>query len=282
MNVVAWFLAGLAAGLIALFLLRPVLASAALARTNYRGHTLATAGGIVLVIALVGLGAVWALVDGMTDERGLSGAYVLVLFAAVGFGFLGMLDDLVAGEGDVRGFKGHVRALLKGQLTTGGVKLFGGGVLALVLVGSTIVTSPARLIVDGAIVALGANLGNLFDRAPGRVIKFSFLAYIPLALVAGTGFVGEALAPVMGAALALAWADQREELMLGDTGANVLGGVLALGATLVLGASARLVLLAALIALNAASELVSFSKIIDAVPPLRWFDRLGRVSDAAS
>ena len=27
---------------------------------------------------------------------------------------------------------------------------------------------------------------------------------------------------------------------------------------------------------NVASELVSFSRVIDAVPPLRWFDRLGR------
>jgi hypothetical protein len=30
-----------------------------------------------------------------------------------------------------------------------------------------------------------------------------------------------------------------------------------------------------LLAVNVAAELVSFSRIIDAVPPLRWFDRLG-------
>ena len=30
-----------------------------------------------------------------------------------------------------------------------------------------------------------------------------------------------------------------------------------------------------LLALNVAAELVSFSRVIDAVPFLRWFDRLG-------
>lgn len=278
MNIAVWFGAGAAAALVSLFLLRPVLAASVLARSNYRGHTLATAGGIVLVVAVLGLGAFWALIDGVTDEQGLSGPFVLMLFATIGFAFLGLIDDLVA-EGDTRGFKGHVRSLLKGELTTGGVKLFGGGVLALVIVGSTIVTSPARLLVDAAIVALGANLGNLFDRAPGRVIKASLLAYVPLALVAGTGLIGQSIAPLMGAALALWWADQREQLMLGDTGANVLGAVLALGATFVLGNTARLSLAAVLIGLNVASEFVSFSKVIDAVPPLRWFDRLGRIDE---
>ena len=35
-----------------------------------------------------------------------------------------------------------------------------------------------------------------------------------------------------------------------------------------------------LLALNVAAELVSFSRVIDAVPPLRWFDRLGRCAAA--
>lgn len=201
---------------------------------------------------------------------------MLVLFATLGFGFLGLIDDLVA-EGETRGFKGHVRALVKGELTTGGIKLFGGGVLALVLVGTSLADSPGRLLVDAAIIALGANLGNLLDRAPGRVIKVSLVVYLPLAIAIGATWWGTALAPVLGAALALLVADQREELMLGDTGANVLGGVLALGAVFTLGDPARLVLLVVLVALNLASEVVSFSKVIDAVGPLRWFDRLGRI-----
>ena len=78
------------------------------------------------------------------------------------------------------------------------------------------------------LIALAANLANLLDRAPGRVIKYSLLAYAPLAIVAGAGPVGVAAAPVMGAALGMLPEDLRERVMLGDTGANVLGGVLGL------------------------------------------------------
>ncbi len=91
----------------------------------------------------------------------------------------------------------------------------------------------------------------------------------------GTAPIGVAAAPVMGAALGLLPDDLRERLMLGDTGANVIGAVL--GLAVVLGArdSVRLVVMLVLLAVNVVAELVSFSRVIDAVPPLRWFDRWG-------
>ena len=79
------------------------------------------------------------------------------------------------------------------------------------------------------LIALAANLGNLLDRAPGRTIKFGLVAYVPIAIVLGTAPIGVAIAPVMGAALGLLGDDLRERLMLGDTGANVIGAVLGLG-----------------------------------------------------
>ena len=63
---------------------------------------------------------------------------------------------------------------------------------------------------------------------------------------------------------------------LGDTGANVLGGALGLAVVLDVGRGSRNVILVVLVVLNVAAELVSFSRVIDAVPPLRAFDRLGR------
>ena len=47
---------------------------------------------------------------------------------------------------------------------------------------------------------------------------------------------------------------------------------------MVLGTSetTRLIVMLALVALNVAAELVSFSRVIDRVPPLRAFDRAGR------
>ena len=52
--------------------------------------------------------------------------------AAVGFGLFGLLDDL-AGSTARRGFRGHVGALRQGELTTGLLKLVGGGLVAVVV-----------------------------------------------------------------------------------------------------------------------------------------------------
>ena len=112
------------------------------------------------------------------------------------------------------------------------MKLFGGGVVAIVLTAAPGEVSGRRLLADAALVALAANLGNLLDRAPGRTIKVGLLVYVPLALAAGTSPVGLAVASVVGAAAGLLHADLRERLMLGDTGANLLGAVLGLAVVL--------------------------------------------------
>ena len=136
--------------------------------------------------------------------------------------------------------------------------------------------SGRTLIVDAMLIALAANLGNLLDRAPGRTIKFGLVAYVPIAIVIGTAPIGIAIAPVIGASVGLLGDDLRERLMLGDTGANVIGAVLGLAVVLGSRDSIRLVVMLVLLGLNVAAELVSFSRVIDAVPPLRAFDQLGR------
>jgi hypothetical protein len=199
-----------------------------------------------------------------------------VVPATVGFALLGLFDD-VAGEGQSGGFRGHLRALAGGQLTSGMVKLVVGGALGIVVSqwlprGDEGVVGALR---DGAIVALAANLANLVDRAPGRVIKFTSLSFLAMALlVRAPNLVGPGVG--IGAGLGLLGADLRERCMLGDAGANALGALCGLSALVTVNTAAgRWVVLAALVGLNALSEVRSFSRIIDAVPPLRWFDRLG-------
>jgi UDP-N-acetylmuramyl pentapeptide phosphotransferase/UDP-N-acetylglucosamine-1-phosphate transferase len=278
-GLVAWVLLLLGGAVAALLLERGsvVLTSPVLQRTNYRGRSVATAGGLVIVLAvLVVEAARTALAEfGLGEELSDSLLRSMVLFACFAFAFLGLIDDLLAAPGD-RGFRGHLGALAHGRLTTGAMKLFGGGVVAIVLTAAPGEVSGRRLLADAALVALAANLGNLLDRAPGRTIKVGLLVYVPIALVAGTAPVGLALAPVVGATAGLLVADLRERLMLGDTGANLLGAVLGLAVVLEASRPVRTVVLVVLVLLNAASERVSFTAVIDRTPVLRQFDRLGR------
>jgi hypothetical protein len=198
-----------------------------------------------------------------------------VLGAVVMFGFLGLLDDLL-GDGNDRGLRGHVKAAFEGRVTTGFVKLGGGAAVALVLAGTVNGDRPGRVLVDAGLIALAANLGNLLDRAPGRTAKWALIAYVPLAVGAGTSAAGLALAVVAGTTLALLVGDLQERFMLGDTGANAVGAGLGMGAVVVGSPTTRTVTAAVLLGLTLLSEVVSFSRIIDAVAPLRWFDRAGR------
>ena len=271
------FAGGIASAVVLERAAAPVLAAPALRRTNVNGRPVATAGGIVIVLAvLVVEGARTALAEfGIGEELSDSLLRSVVLFACFAFAFLGLIDDLLGTEED-RGFGGHLRALRHGRLTTGTIKLFGGGVVAIVLTAAPGEISGRRLLADAALVALAANLGNLLDRAPGRTIKAGMIVYVPIALAAGTGPVGLALAAVVGASVGLLPADLGERLMLGDTGANLLGAVLGLGVVLEASRPVRTAVLIALVVLNVASERVSFTAVIARTPGLRQVDRLGR------
>jgi hypothetical protein len=257
---------------------RPSLQVAALARTNYRGVPLITAAGVLVPITMVLLAGFVRLMILITDRKPdwdqLIGPSVA---AAVGFSLLGLLDD-VLGEGQSGGFRGHLAALREGRLTSGMVKLMAGGAVALV-VSSGLARGDEGLVGalrDGAVVALAANLANLLDRAPGRAVKACAVAFA-VSMAASRSPTLAAPAAGLGAGLALLPDDLSERVMLGDAGANCLGALCGMAALVAVpAAEGRWVLLVALAAANAVSEVVSFSRVIDAVGPLRWFDRLGR------
>ena len=275
-------LLGAAVGALAWRSLQPTFAHPALQRENHRGAAIATAGGLVLVVAAVALEGTARLVEVVAADLGhepIPSATrvprLMVLVAVLGLGALGLVDDLV-GTGESGGFKGHLGALARGRLTTGALKLFGGAAVCLVAVSLDIVAAPGRFLADAALVALAANLGNLFDRAPGRVGKVSVVCFVVLAIATGFDPRLAGTAVVVGAGVAVLLPDLRERVMLGDVGANVLGAALGLGVVVACGPVVRTVVLLLLVALNLASEAVSFSAVIGRVPPLRAADRLGR------
>ena len=102
------------------------------------------------------------------------------------------------------------------------------------------------------------------------------MAWVPVALLAGTSATGLALAVVTGAAVGLLPSDLAERSMLGDTGANAAGALVGLALVERTGTVGRAVALGGLAALTLASERVSFTRVIEANPVLRRLDGWGR------
>lgn len=278
MVLLAWLAAGAVLSTLLWRLLRATFHQALFLRTNHRGRVVPVGAGLLVGLAVLTGEAVAGLVASAGHPFAGDTGRFLTLATVLGFGLLGLVDD-VAATGDDRGFAGHLRALARGQLTTGGVKLFGGTVLSVAMVGALGGRGVGWLLIDAALVALAANLANLFDRAPGRCTKVVVVAFAVVAVAsAGDRALGGA-ALAVGAALGLLWPDLREELMLGDAGANPLGAAVGLGVVLVAPGWARAVVALVLLALNAASERVSFGAVIDRTPPLRALDALGRRKD---
>jgi len=268
MRIAGAFVLGLVLGAAFLQLLRPVLASPLLVRINHRGRHVPTAGGIVAVVAAACGTAAWWFVQPY-------GAVHVALTTVLGFGLLGFVDDVLAAGAD-RGFTGHLRALSHGRLTTGGLKLLGGAVVGVLAAVPIDGDQHGRLLLDAVLIALAANVGNLFDRAPGRTLKVGTVAALAVLVLAPRRVLLTGPAIAVGAFLALLPADLNETIMLGDTGANALGGVLGLAVVLTATFRIRMVVLVGLLFLNALSEVVSFSSVIERVAPLRWVDRAGR------
>jgi UDP-GlcNAc:undecaprenyl-phosphate GlcNAc-1-phosphate transferase len=272
MSIAVALVGGLGVGWLCWLALRSTVDVPALHRSNHRGKPVPVAGGLAVVVAVVAVEAGRVVVGADASTR----ARLAVVAAVLGYALLGLVDDFLGGGAD-RGFRGHLRALARGRLTTGGLKLLGGTALALALAGGVRSGPRWQVVVDGALIALGANLANLFDRAPGRALKVSAAAFGGLVLATGAASVLTPVAVVVGAGLALLVDDLRERVMLGDTGANVLGAVVALGCVVALDRPERLAVLVVVAVLNVASEVVSFSRVFDAVPPLRFVDRVGRL-----
>ncbi|GAA1110900.1 hypothetical protein [Nocardiopsis composta] len=231
-------------------------------RTNFRGEEVTllegpavAAGTCAGILAAPGL-----------DRRVRASA----LAATVGAAAFGCYDDLSGGAG-ARGFRGHLAALARGEVTTGAVKIAGiggTGLAAAALLGRR----PLDVLVDGALIAGTANLLNLFDLRPGRAAKVALAAGAPGLGGPAAGAVGA----MCGAAAALVGEDLGERAMLGDAGANAMGALLGAAAAASLPRPARLALLAGVAGLTAASEFVSFSKVIAGNRVLRRIDEAGR------
>jgi hypothetical protein len=242
-------------------------------KENRRGRVVPVSLGWALGLGILATaGVVWSQIDAIGIRSSQAGE---LLGAAIVF-MVGVLDDGFGG--DVRGLRGHLRALGSGRLTTGGLKLAAAVLAAAITVAWTPRASTWANLLALVAIAGCTNVWNGLDVAPGRAVKGFLVVAVILLAVDLKAF----LLVCTGAAVAVLVPDLRERGMLGDSGANLLGFMA--GAEIVrrLPEVWLIPAVVVVVGLNVLAETVTFSRTIDAIPPLRWFDRLGRLPEPTS
>lgn len=198
----------------------------------------------------------------------------LYLIAFVLMGLVGLLDDLI-GDKDVKGFRGHIKAFIKGKLTTGGIKAGVGFVLSL-FISLLVSRNLIDIIMNIFVISLFTNLINLFDLRPGRSIKLFIMVSIIMLVISLVKDFNFLLYSIYGLLVIYFPMDLKAKVMMGDVGSNVLGITLGIYCVYTQGRLVRAIFLLILIVLHILAERVSFSKVIERSKVLRFIDNLGR------
>ena len=135
-------------------------------KRNFRRELIPQGTGILFVLCSLPWYALY-LATAKLSLPDISTVFLLAL-AVLTMGLLGLLDDLL-GSRDIRGLRGHFKALLSGQLT--GILKAAGGLAAALLV-SSFWFSRREILVSTLVLAIykPANL----DLRPSRAIKFTW------------------------------------------------------------------------------------------------------------
>lgn len=207
----------------------------------------------------------------MTDEPMM---YFVYLFGLSLIGFAGILDDLV-GEEKVKGLKGHLIKMYKGELTSGGLKAIIGGLTAL-YVSFAFSIDLIDLLLNTLLILFYINAMNLFDVRPGRAIKV-FLIICIIIWISSKAPDRFLTFLLIGGILPLFKGDLKEEYMLGDTGSNILGYTLGFTSAISMNISLKFFLIILLVILHIIAEVTSITTLINKNPLLKYIDNLGRL-----
>ena len=254
---------------------------AGLARTNYAGREVAfPAGAPLIACSLIAL-APLAVLDDRADLDLLDPELRRWIVYVLGVALIGLLDDALGrGHADDtdRGWRGHAAAVLAGRFSTGAIKAVGALALAAYAT-SGLGRQGIDYVADLALLLLATNLFNLLDLRPGRVEKVFVALLAGLCLGAWTANPLELLGIFIGPVLVVGVFTLRERAMLGDTGSNLVGALAGVAMLVTLGGTGRWIALALVASLTIFGEFRSISKTVESLPPLRWIDSLGRVSE---
>ena len=265
-----------------------------LIRHNFLGRTVPVIGGLAL---LAGLGVLMLLEFPLIVSQHYSyetAQYYAFAIAVVGFGLLGLIDDLCGDRGH-GGYRGHVRALfVEKRITTGLVKLVGGGLVSLSTAyclshwnlplraaiwpeppRATVSDSIVNVLLNGLFIALSANSFNLIDLRPGRCISLAAFGSLVLVVRGWNPFAD--LTPLtcgmLGCIGVVLVPDRLGKVMLGDAGSNALGAVLAVCAICLMSRWEVAIGVVLLAGFQVWCEKHSLSAFIESTPLLRSIDR---------
>ena len=236
---------------------------------NFRLEKIPTAMGLVFIFAqTITIG----ILEMFYDFNNSFNSVYLLGFTFIGL--IGLLDDLI-GDKEVKGLKGHIKAFFHGKLTTGAIKAFLGLFISFVI-SSYISTDIINFIINGLVIGLFTNSINLFDLRPGRAAKTFILISMLLMFFSSKSYVNHIIYSIYGLIIPYIILDLRAEVMMGDTGANVLGFTLGVYSAGNFEMPTRIIILFVLILIHFLAEKFSFSKIIENNRILKYLDNIGR------
>lgn len=236
-------------------------------RENYKKDKIPVCGGIIFIPTMF-LSVLILNILSYKDN------YIfLYLIAVIIMSYVGLLDDLL-GDRSVTGLKGHLKMLLHGKLTTGGLKAIMGFLVAFTVSLNINNNGFVDVIINTFIVALFTNFINLLDLRPGRAGKaFFILSIIFLIYGKGSPFF---LIILLCIVIIYLPSDLKSSVMMGDTGSNVLGVSLGIASIMIFRFNIRIIVLALLILMHLMTEKYSLTEIIEKNRILNYIDMLGR------
>ncbi len=187
---------------------------------------------------------------------------------------VGTYDDFL-GDKSVKGLRGHMTAFIHGKVTSGFLKALTGVVVAF-MASIHIGDHLFSIVTHFLLILFMINMINLFDIRPGRALKVFFLLFLflgvatPFLRVNNFGFV------ILGILLVVFYQDLHAKIMIGDSGANLIGLHLGIWYSIYIDLIWQWFIIFFLLFLHYYSEKKSISVLIENNKFLKRIDLLGR------